>query len=846
MSKRFILVAVCVSIVTAIPAALSVSCQSILDGPNKKALGPFVGSAAVEGRTEVVLVEAPAIAVTWTDLDSGRTGTVSSDGDGRYRIDSLRPGRYSLEGTGQWQGKDVAGGTFVTLAGGECLVRDIQLNGSLGEEIMANGGFENETGGQPDDWNLYAHSGSFSGSAECDGDMPFGGTYSVRTDLVRLGNGPWEPWHASLSQSPFSLEAGKDYLCNFAARADSARDIGLTIIEYGGNWHWFGGGTFRLGTEWKEYSIVFTSLENSAAVQLQFELADPDGTWTTSSVWFDAVSLQAFPFRGQKAPVAVNQAGYAPAGAKVACIGRACSDFDVVDAATGQVVFSGNCALAVAGDPASGEDVYEADFTAFGTPGEYWVDVAGAGRSAPFVIAADVYARPATLALKGLYYQRCGTAFDVYHCEAPAWAHAACHTGEAEYHSSSGFTGTKDVAGGWHDAGDFGRYTVPAAVAVGYLLRGYERNAGYFEDGALDIPESRNGVADVLDEARYELEWLLTMQDAASGGVFHKVTTENFPQTCMPEDDPAPLYIFEISSTATADFAAVLAQAARVYAPIDAAFSTECLAAAVGAWDFLQANPGIYPPPSGFQNPPGVTTGDYSDSHDSDERLWAAAELFLTTGDSAYGDYFDANYHVWWGATYAWTNSWQSVGNHALNDYALFGPAGPVRDEIRSDLESLALGLAAAVDGSGYGAFLSPSEYYWGSNMLVLDAGATLMDAFALTGNSAFHDAASRQLDYILGVNANAISHLSGCGTHFPLTQHHAPSFADSLTAGVTGFVSGGPDRYLSDNVLTWFFDGTTPPAACFIDRAGSYASNEITVYWNAPLVTLIAQLSGT
>ena len=95
-------------------------------------------------------------------------------------------------------------------------------------------------------------------------------------------------------------------------------------------------------------------------------------------------------------------------------------------------------------------------------------------------------------------------------------------------------------------------------------------------------------------------------------------------------------------------------------------------------------------------------------------------------------------------------------------------------------------------------------------------------------------------------MNTNAISYLSGCGSHFPLTHHHSPSFADSLTAGVVGFVSGGPDRHLSDSVLAWFFDALTPPAACFIDRADSYASNEVTVYWNTPLALLIAQLSGS
>jgi endoglucanase len=817
-------------------------------------------STAVQGRTEVLHHPAGRIALTWKKSGTDKSGEARSSDDGAFRIELPGPGRYLLEGKGLWRGKPVSGLTLFTVGTGAIRERDLPLEGDLGREILLNNGFEDAANCVPQVWELHSQPGFFRVVICADPTRPFSGAASARIDITRRGEGPWERWQAGLSQSKVPLEAGEDYVLSFAARADKPRRIGVSLVENGGDWKWYGGGVFSLGTGWQTFTTIFSCSADDLAALVKFDLGDdpaaPGGDdpasgveggakpWEKCSVQIDAVSFRKFPPRGESAPVRVNQLGYAPDDPKLARFDRQAEEFSLVDAGTGRAVFSGTCTAAIA-DETSGDSVSCADFSSFKTPGKYRVTVEGVGSSPAFRIAGKVYRPLIVAALKALYYQRCGVALDPWRCAAPGWVHTACHVEDARFHPSSGFSGTRDVSGGWHDAGDYGRYVAPGAVAAGALMRAYERQPGLFADDQLDIPESGNGVPDILDEVRFELEWLLRMQDAESGGVFHKVSTETTPSTCLPECDPLPPFIFGIASAATADFAAVTAQAARVFAGVDLDFAAVCRKAAGAAWDFLEDHPAIYPPPGGFRNPPGVTQGGYSDSDDRDERLWAAVELLLTTGEEKYGDYVSGHANLWWGGNYSPWSSWQIVGNYALDQLVRYGPPGPARDEAAADQAKHAVLIAAASRASGYGVCLASEGFIWGSNMLVLDAGVTLMEAYGRTGDPAFRDAALAQLHYVLGVNTHATSFVSGCGSLFPVTQYHMPSMADSTLACVPGFVSGGPDRHLSDSVLGTLFEAVTPPAACYVDRSCSFASNEVTVYWNASLVLLLSQLEG-
>ena len=182
------------------------------------------------------------------------------------------------------------------------------------------------------------------------------------------------------------------------------------------------------------------------------------------------------------------------------------------------------------------------------------------------------------------------------------FAHPVCHNTLARIYPTDRYI---DVSGGWHDAGDYGRYVVPGAKTVADILLAYMHYPHAFDDN-LGIPESGNGIPDVLDEARYELEWLLKMQDKETGGVYHKVTGASFPGFVMPEDETEELILSPISLTATGDFAAVLAMAVPIYESLDLDFATKMKEAALFAWDYLAANKSFY----GFMNPPSIATGE--------------------------------------------------------------------------------------------------------------------------------------------------------------------------------------------------------------------------------------------
>ena len=411
------------------------------------------------------------------------------------------------------------------------------------------------------------------------------------------------------------------------------------------------------------------------------------------------------------------------------------------------------------------------------------------------------------------YLQRCGCEI-----EDETFGHKACHTDEATIYGTSDKI---DVTGGWHDAGDYGRYTVAAAKAVADLLYAYDANPSLFTDD-IGIPESGNGIPDILDEVRYELEWMLKMQ-AADGGVYHKVSCANFPAYVMPEKEVAELIVMPVSSTATADFVASMAMAYEFYKGVDEAFAQKCLAAAEKSWAYLEANPSY----KGYTNPRDVVTGEYGDKTDKDERYWAACQMYRATGK---GDYIS-------GITEAKTGlDWSTVG-----DYGNIALTTMKKDEGKAEA-ALALGQTALasltktagsaesiVNASPYG---SPvTEYNWGSNMTIANAGIVL----GLEGKK---DAANEVLNYLLGKNPLGACFVTGFGTVSPEAPHHRPSMAKN--AAQPGMLVGGVNSNLEDSAAKAYCK-TNPPAKCWVDNSESYSTNEITIYWNSPLIYLLA-----
>ncbi len=246
------------------------------------------------------------------------------------------------------------------------------------------------------------------------------------------------------------------------------------------------------------------------------------------------------------AEIKVDQAGYLPHSPKLAMVvsHTLAKEFSVHRAGNDGVAFRGKLAEP-ASDPDSGDIVQQADFSKLEKPGKYYMDVPGVGRSWDFAVGPDVFSRGFYLAMRAYYGQRCGTAVDLGP-EFPGYKHAACHL-EGAYHTSSGKTGPHVSAKGWHDAGDYGRYLVNSGISTGTLLWTWEIFGDRLKQVTLNIPESGNGTPDILNEIRWNLDWMLSMQDD-DGGVWHKQTSEHFCDFIVPEKDTLISYVIGTGS----------------------------------------------------------------------------------------------------------------------------------------------------------------------------------------------------------------------------------------------------------------------------------------------------------
>jgi len=539
--------------------------------------------------------------------------------------------------------------------------------------------------------------------------------------------------------------------------------------------------------------------------------------------------------------IKVDQVGYPLDGPKIALVSERAESFEVRSSRDGAVVFHGKLDQPQA-DADTGDQVQAADFSSFHKAGNFYIDVPGVGRSWDFSLAQNVYQRTYYLAMRGFYGQRCGMAVDMGP-EFPGYSHPACHL-HGEFHPSSGAKGARDNIGGWHDAGDYGRYVVNSGISTGMLLWAWEIYGNKLKDISLKIPESGNGTPDILNEARWNLQWMLKMQDD-NGGVWHKQTSEHFAAFVAPQDDKLPSEVIGTgsapykSSCATADLAAVAAIAARVYKPFDAAFAAQSLQAARRAFAWTESNPNV-----AFRNPPGVTTGGYGDSNCSDERFWAAAELSRTTGEAAYNNYFLAHYADFLaGLDSPPAESWGSVASMGLWTYALSHANGDVsgaNEAIRKRTLAAARAVVERTRANAYHNSMKTRDYVWGSNSVAAGYGIYLLIANLFAPDLAFADTARDNLHYLLGRNTFSLSWVTHVGEHPFQHPHHRPSGSSNLQRPWPGLLSGGPNAGRGDAVLK-NLPRDLPPAKVYADQLASYASNEIAINWQASLVFLLA-----
>ncbi len=617
------------------------------------------------------------------------------------------------------------------------------------------------------------------------------------------------------------------YRLSYDISCSTNRTIEGMIQQNGGTYQAYTWKSLNLTSETQTIDYQFTmKYETDIMSKLVFNCGTQGEDLGEHTIYLDNVVLELVDdsnvdysaFMPEEPSIMTNQVGYKPESQKIATFRHITnqSSFSVVNADTGAVVHTGELYGETANSSAD-ETNFFGDFSAVTAPGSYYITCDALEDSFTFTISDDVYDNLLDESVRMLYLQRCGCAV-----EDDTFGHVACHTSLATVYGTSNKI---DVSGGWHDAGDYGRYVVPAAKSIADLLYAYDLNPSLYGDD-IGIPESGNGIPDVLDEVRYELEWMLKMQ-ADDGGVYHKVTCANFPGYVMPQNETAQLIVTPVSTTATADFCASMALAYEFYYDVDTTFAETCMAAAEKAWDYLQANPNFI-----FSNPTDITTGEYGDKNDFDERYWATAQMYRATGDSEYLTVLE-------GLSTKTGLDWSAVGDYgniALLTMDGIDTSSTIYTKALTAVRKQATTFRTATNNSPYGVAIS--SFNWGSNMTVANAGIVLGVMYQLTGDETYMTAASSNLNYLLGKNPNATCYVTGFGTVSPLNPHHRPSMA--VGSAMPGMLVGGVNSNLEDSAAKAYL-ATAPKAKCYIDHAESYSTNEITIYWNSPLTYLIS-----
>lgn len=529
-----------------------------------------------------------------------------------------------------------------------------------------------------------------------------------------------------------------------------------------------------------------------------------------------------------KSKIYVNEIGYRPEDKKVAVYcGKDAVSYQVVNMA-GECVFKANSGNAIY-NPSTDDYEVKLNFSAVKESGDYTVKV-GEETSAVFRIAEDVYKDVTKSLMRFFYMQRCGT--ELPEEFAGAFAHPVCHHTPARIYGTDSF---REVNGGWHDAGDYGRYIVAAAVTLAALFHAIENDESLLKVD-MQIPESGQAMPDLLSEIRYELEWMLKMQDEATGKVYHKVTCANFCGFVMPEYETEELVICPFSLTATADFAACMAMAVKFYEPYDKAFADRMADAAKRAYAVMRE----IQVPGGFLNPEGVVTGTYEDKNELDEQYWAAAEMYKAFGDELYRNEFEnyVNQNVMHG--YGWEDV-ASFGNLAYLSTA-YPTDEKIAEKLRNAMVEKADCLMKKCASNNYEVTFEENDYIWGSNMYAAENGSHLFDAYKITGKEEYLTAAKEQIHYIFGKNPCNVCFITGFGTNQVKEPHHRPSAAAKQP--MPGMLIGGPDSGLHDPDAVRDCTGLAP-AKCYTDKLLSYSTNEVTIYWNSALLMLMAQVLG-
>ena len=683
---------------------------------------------------------------------------------------------------------------------------------------------------------------------------------------AQIPGGTVNPWDAIVGQNNIPLTQGGTYTYSFEASGDPGGPlraiVGLAVEPY----TTYFAISSPLSSTTVAFGQSFIATETTLQGQVAFQVGGSADPWTFC---VDNVSLRGTPGAGYQPDtgprVRVNQVAYLPYGPKHATLVTDETEplpWELVDG-SGTVVASGTTTPRGV-DPTSDQNVHSIDFSSWTGAGTDFTLRADGETSHPFDIDGSAYAQLRQDALKFYYTQRSG--IEILDSLRPGYGRPAGHVDVApnqgdtavgcpEEYPAGGGPGcdyTLDVSGGWYDAGDHGKYVVNGGISVHQLMSAFERSKvaptgtpEAFADGTLNLPESGNGVPDILDEARWEMEFLLKMQVPAgepfAGMAHHKVHDDNWTGLpLLPHLDPQPRHLHKPSTAATLNLAATAAQCARVYAPYDAEFAQRCLTAARTAWEAAKANPAIYATAADADG-----GGPYDDSFVEDEFYWAAAELYITTGEQEFADFIHASPMHSTDIFRPEGFDWQWTAPLGRLQLATLPNGLPDRDAIRASVVAAAQKYLDAIAASPYGLPYAPTSglFEWGSNNLVLNNMVVLATAYDITGDVKYRDAVLEGINYIFGRNALNQSYVTGYGEKYSQNQHsrwYAHQLNPALPHPPVGTLAGGPNSGIQDPLAQALLTGCAPQF-CYIDDIESWSTNELTINWNAPLAWVAA-----
>lgn len=550
------------------------------------------------------------------------------------------------------------------------------------------------------------------------------------------------------------------------------------------------------------------------------------------------------------AQIRLNQVGMYPSQEKTAVIEGVVSagKVKITNAETGKTAVKAKV-LRIATSPWSKKKRTVIDFSRLTQPGNYKISCGK--ESASFSISESALREVTKGTLKSFYLNRSGMPIEAKY--AGVYARPIGHPDTLVYiHPSAVSPGrpaesTISSPYGWYDAGDYNKYIVNSAFSVGLLLCSYEQNKAYYDGLSVNIPESGNQTADILDELYYNLRWMLTMQDPYDGGVYHKLTTPNFEGFVMPVECKQKRYVVQKSTAATLDFAAVMAQTARIFKGNKdyCCLAKDAAKAALAAYGWAVRNPNVLYMQGKMnqQYQPAVNTGEYGDFRLSDEWFWAATELFLLTNDPQFAETAAKHQPKRFTAP-----TWGMVESLGVYDWVTLKPEHAIASACRQQLISHCDSLIAAIPTSSFQTpnGNTPKDFGWGCLSECFGTnGLSLLYAHRLTGEQKYLSGALEDVEYMLGRNATGYCYVTGFGSKSPMNPHHRLSYSDGIETPYPGMLVGGPNPGQQDKADVKQYPSSQPDES-YADVMPSYASNEIAINWNASILALLGWLEAS